>query len=211
MKKYTQLIQDNIDEKTDYILIPETAFINVDQLRSHFVIRSLQNEMKDRPSSTLVMGISAFKEYQEEDIRPDNLFTYCNQDKTQCRYIDSYNASIQLNAQTEPQDVTIPLYKKSKLVPGAESMPFIAIYFFKNLILDMAVIGLAFRIQEIRSVLTSVDVSVAPLICYESIYGDFVTEFVKKGANILFVLTNDGWWITQQDMYNICTYPDYEL
>ena len=25
-------------------------------------------------------------------------------------------------------------------------------------------------------------------------YGEFVTEYVKKGANMLFVITNDGWW-----------------
>jgi apolipoprotein N-acyltransferase len=35
---------------------------------------------------------------------------------------------------------------------------------------------------------------VAPLICYESVFGEYVTEFVKKGADMLFVITNDGWW-----------------
>jgi apolipoprotein N-acyltransferase len=37
-------------------------------------------------------------------------------------------------------------------------------------------------------------VSGAPLICYESVYGEFVTGFVRNGANIIFVITNDGWW-----------------
>ena len=31
-------------------------------------------------------------------------------------------------------------------------------------------------------------------ICYESIYGRFYTEYVKKGANLMFIITNDGWW-----------------
>ena len=34
----------------------------------------------------------------------------------------------------------------------------------------------------------------APIICYESIYGEYVTEYVKRGANILTIVTNDGWW-----------------
>ena len=34
----------------------------------------------------------------------------------------------------------------------------------------------------------------APIICYESIYGSYVTEYVKKGANMLTIMTNDGWW-----------------
>lgn len=31
-------------------------------------------------------------------------------------------------------------------------------------------------------------------ICYESIYGEYVTEYVRKGAQVLCVITNDGWW-----------------
>ena len=34
----------------------------------------------------------------------------------------------------------------------------------------------------------------APIICYESVYGEFVTEYVKKGAQVLAIITNDGWW-----------------
>jgi apolipoprotein N-acyltransferase len=35
---------------------------------------------------------------------------------------------------------------------------------------------------------------VPAIICYESVYGYFVAEFVKNGANLLFIITNDGWW-----------------
>lgn len=31
-------------------------------------------------------------------------------------------------------------------------------------------------------------------ICYESVFGEFISDFVKRGANVLFVITNDGWW-----------------
>ena len=34
----------------------------------------------------------------------------------------------------------------------------------------------------------------APIICYESIYGEYVGSYVNKGANILTIMTNDGWW-----------------
>jgi apolipoprotein N-acyltransferase len=34
----------------------------------------------------------------------------------------------------------------------------------------------------------------APIICYESIYADYVSSYVRKGANVLTVVTNDGWW-----------------
>jgi apolipoprotein N-acyltransferase len=34
----------------------------------------------------------------------------------------------------------------------------------------------------------------APLICYESVYGDYSTYFTARGADIICVITNDGWW-----------------
>lgn len=34
----------------------------------------------------------------------------------------------------------------------------------------------------------------APIICYESIYGEYVAGYVSKGANLLTIMTNDGWW-----------------
>jgi apolipoprotein N-acyltransferase len=31
-------------------------------------------------------------------------------------------------------------------------------------------------------------------ICYESVYGEYCTEYVRKGAELLTVITNDAWW-----------------
>src|SRR6056297_496560 len=36
--------------------------------------------------------------------------------------------------------------------------------------------------------------TVAPIRCYESIYPQYVASYVKKGAGLLFIITNDGWW-----------------
>jgi apolipoprotein N-acyltransferase len=35
---------------------------------------------------------------------------------------------------------------------------------------------------------------IAPVICFESVFGDYVTGYIKKGAEVIFVITNDGWW-----------------
>jgi apolipoprotein N-acyltransferase len=51
-------------------------------------------------------------------------------------------------------------------------------------------------VQDERTVFFSPDhkVGIAPVICYESIYGEYVSEYVRNGANFIFILTNDGWW-----------------
>ena len=49
--------------------------------------------------------------------------------------------------------------------------------------------------QKDRSVFFSKDkIGAAPVICYESIFGEFVGEYIKNGADFIFIITNDGWW-----------------
>jgi len=50
--------------------------------------------------------------------------------------------------------------------------------------------------QKERDVFSSSNnvVKAAPVICWESVFGEYVGDYIKKGANIIFVITNDGWW-----------------
>ena len=48
------------------------------------------------------------------------------------------------------------------------------------------------------SVFKNDDAILGPIICYESVYGAYVTEYVQKGATFLAILTNDGWWNNSQ-------------
>src|SRR5690606_6573065 len=50
--------------------------------------------------------------------------------------------------------------------------------------------------QENREVFFTHDkkYAAAPIICYESVYGEFVTGYVRNGANFLAIITNDAWW-----------------
>jgi apolipoprotein N-acyltransferase len=37
-------------------------------------------------------------------------------------------------------------------------------------------------------------IGLAPAICYESIYGDFMARYIRNGAHFIGIITNDGWW-----------------
>ncbi len=192
--KFIQLSDGQLTDKTAYLLFPETSFrrIEADKLQQSEPIVKLREYISGFKNLNVVFGLSAYLEYEEGDNIPDHLFTYCNDDKSFCQYIDYHNAAVQINN----DNLNIPYYKKSKLVPGAESMPFIGgIDIFKNLILDLGgAPGLSLGTQKDRAVFSSKQGDIAPMICYESIFGDYVTGYTKNGAEAFFVITNDGWW-----------------
>jgi apolipoprotein N-acyltransferase len=35
---------------------------------------------------------------------------------------------------------------------------------------------------------------IGSVICFESAFGEYVANTVKQGANLIVVITNDGWW-----------------
>ncbi len=38
-------------------------------------------------------------------------------------------------------------------------------------------------------------IQVAPIICYESVFGEYVSKFFKNtNAEFMIIITNDGWW-----------------
>ena len=92
----------------------------------------------------------------------------------------------------------VEVYHKGKLVPGVEIFPYMNV--LKPLLGD-AMINLGGTVASLGTDKERVAFSnpynkgkIAPIICYESIYGEFVTDYVKKGANFLGIMTNDSWW-----------------
>lgn len=88
------------------------------------------------------------------------------------------------------------LYHKSKLVIGVEKLPYPALFRFLEIFsLDLGGMSGQLVKQKERGMFRQGLVKAAPVICYESIFGGYTTGYVRdKGANLLAVITNDGWW-----------------
>jgi apolipoprotein N-acyltransferase len=116
---------------------------------------------------------------------------------------DYYNTALQLD-----QAKNYHYYNKSKLVPGAENMPYVRyIPFADKWALDLGGISGTLGTQKERTVFFNQDsIGAAPVICYESIFGEYVTDYVKNGANLIFIITNDGWWKDTPGYKQHCAY-----
>lgn len=176
--------------ETQLILWPETAIphpimIDESQTESHPVVQKLKSWLASqhgKKNLTLLAGINTYKFI--EGRKPDakgNIEP------------DVFNSAIYVNA----NDSTL-LYHKSKLVPGVEQLPYPAVFsFLSSLAIDLGgPVGSLVK-QDYRTVFGGYepgDYRVAPIICYESIYGNFCAGFSRNSANVLGIITNDAWW-----------------
>ncbi len=98
-----------------------------------------------------------------------------------------------------PSAAGFRLRHKSKLTPAVEIMPLVdRIGFLEKWAIDLGgivgTLGTDAEPEVFRSERPGDTVRYADVICYESIFGDYVTGFCRNGAELLFISTNDGWW-----------------
>ena len=46
---------------------------------------------------------------------------------------------------------------------------------------------------HVRS-LDGTEIPIGSAVCYESVYGEYYTDYVRKGARAMAIITNDAWW-----------------
>jgi len=105
----------------------------------------------------------------------------------------SRNSAIMLNPGKDPE-----IFHKSKLVVGTELTPYPSVFvpIDEWLSSKMGVGGLIARCegQDHITPLHYGDVPFGCAVCYESVFGDYCTGYVREGAKMLAVITNDAWW-----------------
>jgi apolipoprotein N-acyltransferase len=186
--KIIQESKGHVDSNTDLIVTPESAiqeYAFEREINYKESIILLRQYLKKYPKAKMVVGMSTAREYQAGEVIPPTAR------QGEFGYFDAYNTAIMF-------DTTQYFQKrhKSRLTPGVEIMPFYKYLTFLNkyaINLGGIVGTLAIDTAQIPFTVNS-KLKVATVICYESAYGDFVSDFVKNGANIILVITNDGWW-----------------
>lgn len=189
--KFMNLVRGKITDKTEYLVLPETFIIEglrEDQLQHSEVLRWFSDSLISKfPRLKIVVGATTYSIFND----PTKLSITAREDKSSGQYYDEFNTALQLGKED------IQLYHKSKLVPGVERMPFPALLKpLEKMAIDMGGTTGSLGTQDKRTSFTNAinKTSVAPVVCYESVFSDYVTEYVRNGASLIFIITNDGWW-----------------
>jgi len=123
------------------------------------------------------------------------------------RFYESYNSAIVF----EPANPPGPIYRKMVLVPFAERIPYASTLRFLieplrwNVGISSWGIGQDTIVHSFRRS-DGTPTRFGGMICYESVFPNFVREFTKRGAEFLVVITNDSWWGNTPGAYQHAAY-----
>ena len=176
---------------TEFFIWPETAIsdqrgLNEDHAQGNPYVQQIQHFLNKFKNGNVLTGAEDIKIYNSRKTVTANLY-----DPQGNEYYDAFNAAVNIENSAE-----IQFYHKSKLVPGVESLPFgNTLSFLKPVFEHLGGATGTYAGQDEPGVFYSQGgMGVAPVICFDSIYGEWVSEAVHKGAQFIAVITNDGWW-----------------
>lgn len=178
-KKLIKLIKKNIKINTYFILTPETAIpgnnrIFLKKINTNNSIKLIKNYINTNKKLVFISGIELI-------------------DKLNNNY-KIYNSIIQLDYSNK-----IQMHHKSKLVPGVEIIPYKKILepLFGKILLNFGGTNLSLSKDNINYknfIHPNIGIKISSIICYESIFGEYVSNFIKKGGEYITIHTNDAWW-----------------
>ena len=170
------------------LLAPETFTGNVvvDDYSSSVTWRRFVSFLKDRPGANLIFGASTYSIFRSES-RP----SYTARQMRDGRWLESHNSALMVDGTGRTE-----IFHKNKLVVAVEKTPYPAVFCR----IDDWLGGVMGRcvgqdsISVMHCVAPADTVTVGCAICYESVYGEYYTGYVRKGAEAMAIITNDAWW-----------------
>ncbi|RTQ48441.1 apolipoprotein N-acyltransferase [Hymenobacter gummosus] len=192
-ERMIRLTEQTVTPQTRLVLWPETSLEEYHwehSLDASPDVQRIRQLLSSHPGLRLISGMTSVGTYPSKEQASKTA-----RHRDDVGYYDVYNAALHVDGATGPTQV----YHKSKLVPGVEKVPSWLEAALGTINLG-GVVG-SYGSQEQRTVFRSRTATpadsalrVAPVICYESIYSDYVSEYVRRGATLIGIITNDGWW-----------------
>jgi apolipoprotein N-acyltransferase len=184
------LANQKITPQTRFVVAPEASLpgqLWLNNPSSYYGFNALKKHASEQGNIAWVAGVMMYQQYDQGEPKTATSRKFRDADI----WYDFYNAALFVDSQGDTDT-----YFKSKLVPGVERMPFARLLRpLGDLVEYFGGTSGSMGVQDQRTVFTGPDgTRVAPVICYESVYGEYLNDYIRKGAQLIFIITNDGWW-----------------
>ena len=172
-----------------FIAMPETAltdYIYEPRIEFSPIVDSIAALLQRKGSQAeVVTGANTWVNYS-----PAQRSATARYNSRENYYYDLYNSAVAITA-----DGAQDIYHKSRLVIGVEKTPLPKLFeWLSFLVIDLGGTVGQIGVGDRPKAFVNDGVKVAPAICYEALYGDYIGGFVRDGAEALLVISNDGWW-----------------
>ena len=148
--------------------------------------------LKNYPNVNLLFGASTY-EFIHSALPPSSTARKYGQGT----WYESRNSALMVDGTARTE-----IFHKSKLVVAVEKTPYPALFCKIDDMLggvmgrcigqdEISLLNVRYRSPENGSV---ENIPVGCAVCYESIYGEYYTDYIRKGAEAMTVITNDAWW-----------------
>lgn len=171
------------------VLTPETftSDIIVGQYERSRTWRRFTALLENYPNVNMLFGASAY-DYINSQEAP----SYTARDLGQGLWVESHNSALMTDGSRRTE-----IFHKSKLVVAVEHTPYPRFFCPIDNMLG-GVMGRCVGQDEI-TLLNVKDtegkqIPIGCAICYESVYGEYYTDYIRKGARAMTIITNDAWW-----------------
>jgi apolipoprotein N-acyltransferase len=183
-----QLAEKSVKPETRLVIFPETSLtepMDESALNNYPAVQKLRDFCRAHNGLTILTGADTYHFFKEGEKISATARLYQGK-----QHYDAYNTALLIDTTQN-----IQVYHKSKLVPGVEQLPYPQVFAPLEKMFNLGGTSGSLGIQDTAEVFTTRDgIVIAPIICYESIYGDWVGAYVRNNANLLCIITNDGWW-----------------
>ncbi|MCQ2156758.1 MAG: apolipoprotein N-acyltransferase, partial [Bacteroidales bacterium] len=198
-------ISSGTSARTPRLLVAPETFtgdVILNYMESSPTIRSFREFLKSADGCSLLFGASTYDIYERRSAPSILARPY-----GPAAWIESHNSALMMKDADSPVEV----YHKSRLVVGTELTPYPKVFVpIENAIAKMVgqsgLMGHCIGQNEASVLHLSDSLAIGCAVCYESVYGEYCAEYVRKGARALAVITNDAWWGNTPGYRQHCSY-----
>lgn len=192
MDDYLKIIIPQLTDKTEYVVLPETAITNggwISDFKRNLIFKHFYERTAEFPNLKLVTGAVTYETIPNiEKIEGYKKIPRIRYSKNYKTWYYTYNSALQIE-----KEMPVQMRVKESLVPFQEYAP------YPQYLPRLTPVGIDFQFSKkkknMQIFISKNRKKTAALVCYELVFGRNFNKAAKQGAEAFFVLLNEGWYV----------------